>query len=196
MSFHSISKALVGLTFFACAFASATPFTIDVTGTQSLHSLGNGGNVVMEVNVGANALITTVNFDVNVTAFTPSWLSELSVAFTDSGFNVGVLFTPGFINENAGTASYAGTIDLVALGLSFNVGADGILRLEFYEKLDDSAASPDGIWNSGTLTFITDAIDVPPSGEVPEPTSGLLVGLGLGLIGYIARRRNATQKAA
>jgi hypothetical protein len=114
--------------------------------------------------------------------------------FGDTDQTTGVFFTPGFANANPGTGTDASSANLVDLGLDFQVGADGILRLEFFEDFDDASVSPDGVWNFGTITFTTDAVD-PPTGDVPEPASGLLMGAGLALIGYTARR-HAAKKAA
>jgi hypothetical protein len=155
-------------------------------------------NTVLTYNVGANSVITGISYNVNLTAFSPSWLAELALLFTGSDeFGEGVYFTPGFDDLNSGTGSYSDSADLVALGLSFAVGADGILRLEFAEDYDDFAGA-DGQWNFGTLTFEIDGY-VPPGdpgtpGEVPEPASALLMAAGLGMLGY-GRRRRATQAA-
>ena len=148
-----------------------------------------------ELNVGANATITSISYNVNITAFSPSYLSEMGLAFSDSGVNTGVLLIPGVDDVGPGTATYSDIVDLVAEGQSFSVNADGILRLEFYEDYLDFL-SPDGIWNFGTITFYTDALDEPPTGEVPEPASGLLIGAGLAMMGYSARRRRNAGKAA
>lgn len=193
MLFRSLSKALVGLSILACTSVFAAPLVVNVAGIESVGGYGDSGNTVLTYNVGANVTITGISYTVNVTAFTPSWLADLAVAFEDSAQSAGVFFTPGFADENPGTGTYADAADLTALGLSFQVGADGILRLEFFESFDDFAGA-DGIWNFGTLTFTTDAVDVPPTGDVPEPTSTLLMGAGLALIGYTARRRRNAAK--
>lgn len=196
MTLRSLNKLLVGLSLLACTSAFATPFTFNVAGTQSYAAFGSAANTVYEINVGANATITSVSFDVNVTAYNPSYLSELGLGFTNGGVTDGVLLTPGFGFDAPGTATFSDVIDLVAEGLSFSVDADGILRLEFFEDFNDSLVSPDGIWNSGTFTFFTDGVDVPPPSDVPEPATGLLMGAGLGLMGYTARRRRQRAKLA
>ena len=197
MSVRSFKQLLLGVSLLACTSAFATPFTFDVAGARSTGEFGNEGNSVYEINVGANATITSVSYDVNLTAFRPSFLSEMFLAFTNSSAMRGGNLNPGVGVNEEGTATFSGMDDLFADGLSFSVDADGILRLEFYDAFDDPSIAPDGFWNFGTITFNADIIDGPPMGDVPEPASGFLIGAGLALMGYTARRRrNAVKTAA
>lgn len=183
MTLSTLSKTLVSLSFLACTSLFAAPLVVDVTGIQSWGLQGNAGNTVLTYNVGAGATVTSIGFNVNLTAISPSWLSEISMKFTDSIGN-GVIFNPGG-SDVQGTASYSGYYALSDFNLVFQVGADGILRLEFYESFDDFAGV-DGSWNFGTLTFgITPAAVV----DVPEPGSGILLGAGLGVMACAVRRR-------
>jgi hypothetical protein len=196
MSLRSLKKLLIACSLFACTSAFAAPFTFNVGGVQSIGELGDPENQVYEINVGANATITSVSYTVNLTTIGFSYLSEFALAFTNGAFTDGVLLNPGIGDDGPGTGTYSELIDLVAEGLSFSVDADGILRLEFYEDFDDDAGA-DGIWNFGTITFNTDA-DVPtvPGTDVPEPATGMLMGAGLALMGYTARRRRNGANAA
>jgi hypothetical protein len=195
MSLRALSKMIAGLSLLACTSVFAAPLVVNVAGIESFGEYGDSGNTVLTYNVGANATITGISYTVNLTAFSPSYLSELALAFEDSSQADGVFFTPGFEDANPGTGTYTDSADLVNLGLQFQVGADGLLRLEFFEDFDDGAVSPDGIWNFGTITFFTDVVDPVDPGEVPEPATGMLMGAGLALMGYTARRRNRAKAA-
>ena len=185
MSFRSLNKLLVSLSFFASASLFAAPLTVDIAGVESIGEIGDPGNTVLTFNVGANATVTSVDYSFNLTAIDPSWLSEIGLSFTDSDGIEGVVFNPGVGDTIPGTATYSGSADLVDFGLAFKVGADGILRLEFYEDYDDFGG-PDGIWNFGSITF-----GIEPAAAVPEPSTALLLGAGIALIGYGRRRRGA-----
>ncbi|PZP36811.1 MAG: hypothetical protein DI603_00775 [Roseateles depolymerans] len=113
-------------------------------------------------------------------------MSDIAVQFSDSAAtqDTAISLAPSATNA-AGTASYAssGLVDLTAANLSFAVGSDGKLRLEFYETWDDIAGAQDGTWNSGTLTLSVTA--------VPEPATYGLMALGLLGVLLAARRRSA-----
>ena len=167
--------------------AMVTPFSVvfDVSRIFSNDGFGSPINEVYVLDVGAFSTITGVGYDVTIHASSPSWLLEATVDFTDSGNMGGVRLNVGFGEDMPGTASYSsgGIIDLVGLGLNFNVGADGLLRLEFSESFDDYADDWDALWQSGSLTF-----EVSP---IPEPSTYGLMALGLLGVAAAARRRKA-----
>ena len=182
------TTALVAFSALLPMAAQAAPVSFDVAGIQSLGSQGDSGNAVFNINVGAGAHITGFAYNVNITAYAPSWLSELAVQISDALVNVGLTAQPGEGNDVSGTGTYAASIDLLALGLDFNVASDGLLRVEFFDTFFDNAfAGADGIWNSGTLTFT-----VADVAAVPEPAGYALMGLALFALGATRVRRGRT----
>jgi len=190
MSLNVLKKALACSLFLASTSVFAAQLTVDINGIDSYGLLRSPENSVLNFDIGANSYITNVSYNVNVSAYSPSWLSELAFAFTNSKVTEGVLINPAFIYDVPGTATFFNTLDLVAEDLDFYVGADGILRLEFYEDFNDPRISPDGRWNFGTITF-----DYTPEAvsAVPEPATALLLGGGAMLMGFAGRRRRAAK---
>jgi hypothetical protein len=165
--------------------ARADELSVDVTGIDSYGRFGSSKNFVIEEQLAPGAEVTGVSWNVNLTAFSPSLLSNMQITFTDSLEAVGVILTPGVSDTTSGTASLSGSDDLVAQGLSFDVGSDGLLRIEFNESKAFKGLSPAGIWNSGTITFDVSAL------PVPEPTTYALMAFGLAAVGVAAKRRKA-----
>jgi len=195
MKSTKFTKLLAGLSFFACTSLSAAPLVVDVTGIQSFGKIDNPGNTVLTFDVGANSTVTSVALDVNITAFSPSFLSEIGVLVEASDQTGSFRIFPADETSSPGTGSYTDFSDLVELGLSFDVGSDGILRLEFFDDFDDFVGA-DGQWNFGTITFGIETVDVEEPGEVPEPSTTLLMGAGLAMLGYAGRRRRAPGRRA
>jgi len=176
---HLAAAAALGL---ASLTALAAPVAVDVSGAQSINLLGEAGNTVWLIDVGANALLTSLDWALDLNAFSPSLLAEMQVSFGDSSGLSLLTFTPGGADFNSGNGSYSGFIDLSAYGVS--VGADGLLRIEFSEAFKDLANGvAEGEWVSGNLTFGVSA------GALPEPASVALVLLGLGVVGAVRRSR-------
>ncbi len=191
MKLATFKKLLVSLSLLASSSLLAAPITVDVGGAQSAGFYGDADNTVILLDVGANSRVTSVSFDFTLTAYDPSWLTEMVLGFENSKQTDGVFFTPGLGELDSGTASYAGFADLIDLGLDFEVGVDGILRLEFFEVDWDDLPGADGQWDFGFITFNVE----PAAGEVPEPATGLLLGAGLALMGYAKRRRSGARAA-
>lgn len=167
----------------AAAVSQAATLTVNLNDVESRKGFGSSSNEVFSYFIGANAHVTGFAYDVTITAFDPSYLSEANVYYTDSAISDGVYTRPGFGVDDPGTQSFSVDNDLVDSGLDFNVGADGILRLEFAESYDDFDVDPDAVWN-GTLTITHDGVEA-----VPEPAS--MAALGLGGLALLRRRRKS-----
>jgi hypothetical protein len=168
---------------FAGFAAQATPVVVDVTGAQSINLLGETGNTVWLIDIGANTMLNSVSWAVTLEALSPSWLADMQVSFGDSSARNLVSFAPGSADAVSGTGSYSGLLDLSGLDLA--AGADGKLRLEFHEGFKDfNIGITEGNWISGQLSF-----DVSNAAAVPEPASAALALLGLGLVAGASRRR-------
>lgn len=180
--------------FIASSLPEAVPGSVvistvdfDVSGIFSYDEFGAPINEVYTIDIGAGSEVIGVGWDVTLFADSPSWLEEMFVSFTDTAITAGVDLSPGAGDDFSGLQSYSsgGIVDLVGLGLNFSVGADGLLRLEFWEDFVDFPGDWDGIWESGTLTFqyaSTEAV-------IPEPATWAMMIAGFGLVGFAARRR-------
>lgn len=167
--------------------ASAGPvslFELDVAGIFSNDEFGAAINEVRTLNIGAGSRLIGIGWDVTIMADSPSWLSEMAVGFGSTAAPFVVKLTVGVGDDEPGTKAYSsgGVVDLIGLGLDFAVDPDGLLRLEFHESFDDFAGDWDGQWLAGKLTMQVESM-------VPEPSTYLLMGLGLLGVGLTAARR-------
>jgi hypothetical protein len=173
------AAAVLGLASLACQAANVA---VDVSGASSVNLLGEAGNTVWQVDIGANMALTSLQWTLSLNAFSPSALSEMQVSFGNSSGTNLLTFTPGAADPISGNGSYSGTLDLTGYGVGS--GADGKLRIEFSEAYKDLATGvAEGRWVSGNLTFGVSA--------VPEPGGLLLAVLGLGVL--VPRLRRASR---
>lgn len=154
----------------------------------------NPANTVLNVNLGAGAVITGVGAAGSFTAISPSWLSEARVHFRGSvtAEEVRLSFSA---DNNPGTVNFDfPPIDLTGAGLpNIQTGGSGNLSLEFCETFDDPGT--DGTFGAGSILRIacfncTDPNAVQP---LPAPTLNFwgllaLIGLFAGVGGLMARR--------
>ena len=161
-------------------FGERSLLVINVQGTPSWDSLGSVNNFLASYNLGANAHITGIGWDVELqTTQSPSWLSELAVQFRATSGAGAVNLTPGIGDDFGGLEFYSsgGIVDLVGLGIDFNLDADGLLHTEYFENFDDFTNSQEGLWKGGFMTIEYTV--------VPAPSAMALLGLG----GLVATRR-------
>jgi len=178
---HLAAAAALALAGLATTPAHAATVVVDVAGARSTNLLGEAGNTVWLVDIGAGSVLTSLNWNVTLSAFAPSSLSEMQVSFGNSSGLELFTIAPGALDSVSGTGSYAGFLDLSPFGIS--AGADGVLRLEFSESFKDFAlGQAEGEWIGGSLRF-----DVSP---VPEPASAALALLGLAALTMRMRRRS------
>lgn len=183
---NAVTTAVLSFAMLASATpAQAATLTFDVTGIESIGALFASGNRVELFDIGADSHVTGISYDLTIEAFSPSWLSEISIAFADSDFLGGVLISPGTGDNVPGVESYSDTFHLVLEGLDFFVGSDGLLYVEFYEELDDPSVEPDGRYLSGTVRVEYEPVAAP----VPEPATWAMMIGGFGLVGGAMRRR-------
>lgn len=172
--------------------ATNTIINVDISGVESRFALSNPGNVVLNVDLaaalglasGSTVTMTSIGWNVNLTTFGGSWLSEARIYFDD---NVapdlsGLFLTPGVGNGFSGTNvnfASAGQIDLSDNAIPNIVLPNGILRLEFYESFVDDTLAADAIWESGFLSIGV--------AEIPAPGAAALLGVA-GLAGMRRRR--------
>ncbi|MFQ3664785.1 MAG: PEPxxWA-CTERM sorting domain-containing protein [Sphingomonadaceae bacterium] len=174
------------------AAAVVTIFEVDLI--DSNDGLGAPINEVRFVNIGANATVTGLGWDVLLYADPPSWFSEMVVALGSSSSFYQLFLTPGAGDNSPGFRFYSsgGILDLVGSGLDFSVDADGLLRLEFFESFVDYPNDWDGIWVEGTIAIQHTGNG---SGVIPEPGTWAMMIAGFGLVGNALRRRRTAATA-
>ncbi len=174
------------------AFAPANPgvlapammsdLVINAAGVASFDGAGAVGNTLLTFTLTPGALIDAISYNLALTTEGASWLSEANIAFLNSDGD-GVVLTAGFGFDEPGTGVYSDSALLSEFGLSFNVGADGLLFVEFYEDFDDVPNAIDANWTAGNVTL--GAV-----GPIPEPGTYAMMALGLlAVVGAAARRR-------
>lgn len=184
MSIRLAALAVASTLALAPVAVQAETVSVDVSGTLSFDGPGSPNNTVIDVNIGAGKKIIGFGWDVTLTAFDPSWISDMTIGIGPATGPSEVFLTPGFASSFPGTES----ISDVGLLADFNVPdilvPAGIARLEFFENFDDFADVADGEWE-GTVRLEVAVIPLPASGV-------LLLGSLLGA-GAIARRRQAAR---
>ncbi len=160
---------------------------INVAGIASFDGYGSAGNTVLSNVLPANAHIIGIGWVTTQTATAPSWLSEMVVSF-ESTSTFAVQLTPAVGDDFPGTSNYTsgGIVDLVGLALDFNLDADGLLKMQFFESFNDFANAVDGRWDAGTISIRYEFNGT----SVPEPATLALVVFALAGVAAGRRRRS------
>ncbi|MFN7175066.1 MAG: hypothetical protein ACK4MT_10265, partial [Thermaurantiacus tibetensis] len=100
-----------------------TVTNFNVAGIYSMELLGDPLNEVYTILLAPNASVIGIGWDVTLFADSPSWLSEMVVSFGGTSSVYDVFLTPGVLDNFPGLETYSsgGIVDLVGLGLNFNV---------------------------------------------------------------------------
>lgn len=113
---------------------------------------GDPNNRVRNLNIGAGNQLTGLAIDVRVQAIAPSWLDEARLMFSSTNPNAhAVQYTPGLGMEQPGTINHSsnGVFSFAGAGIQHVVaGADGILRVEWFETFNDPEVNPDSLWSN------------------------------------------------
>jgi hypothetical protein len=172
----SVAMAVAGV-----AGAAEQYQVVDVAGIASYDLQGAADNTVIELNLGALSRVTSIGWNVDISAYAPSWLADMEVHVTSTS-GEGVVFTPS-ATMAAGTEHQQGYSKLDDLGLAFRVDSDGKLHLEFSESFKDlNSGAADARWDAGSFT-------IGYVSAVPEPSLYAMMMLGLLTVGAVARRQ-------
>jgi len=172
--------------------AQASDVIIDVTDLTPVGDLGTPGNPSFLLPAIPGVLVDLISWDLTITVNSPSWATDAQAAFGPSSDPAYITFTPLFeYGSDSGTFSVADSVSLADLGIAFNLDADGLLNVEFYDFIDDVPGVPDSIWISGSLTFHDIGLDEPLP-EYPEPATWAMMIGGFALAGAAMRRRKAS----
>lgn len=146
--------------------STLTTAVFDVTGIQSFDVLAAPGNTVIEFDLiaalgaaqGATFEMTSIGWDVTITTFGSSVLSDASIYFDDNiaPDMAGLFLRPGIGVNTPGSQAFSsvGLVDLSDNSIENILLPNGVLRIEFFEQFSDIIGGADAVW-SGTITIGT-----------------------------------------
>lgn len=175
IAINDVSSAVTG--------TRANILVVDLSGIEVFGGSGTGSginnplNLVLNNVLSPNAQVIGIGWDLNFQAFSPSWRSEVTIAFEDSARSDGIFLTPSNEGSPGFHASSSPIVDLVGLGLDFPVLGDGILRIQAFDTFNDFGPNVrDAVFGQGSTVTVE---------WVPAPGAFALLGLG----GLAATRR-------
>ena len=182
-------RALLASGFVAgAAHAGITTLVLDtnIDGMVSTGAIGAAGNSVIELDLnallpgyatGVPHILTSLGWDVTIETAGASLLSQAAIYFDDnlSPDGLGVQLRPGFQHPTPGVMRFVsdGMLDLSDKAISNVVLPNGILRLEFFDTLDDDPGAVDAYWSGTVLTGLQGPIPPSPGGVAVFGVAGL-----------------------
>jgi len=165
---------------------------IDMTGIESWDLLDDADNIIVDVNIGQGNAVTGISWDVGIATVGMSWLSEATFLISNSSGSadpnaIGV--NPGAGEDASGDMQFSsgGVVDFATNGLpNIAAGADGIIRLQFFESFDDNLDAIDANWSNAVSPVVAAGLGItvgqvlPPVPQVP--TLSLFGMLALALV--------------
>jgi hypothetical protein len=162
---------------------------IDIAGWETHAGFGDALNSEVFLDIGVGSIVTGFEWvNLSFTTFNGSWLSEFTLSVNNSDASEYLDWRPstagnsGIYGPDSGSWGGAtGTAGPFGAGSAFVV-ADGTLWVTIYESFNDPGGIDARVGNGSTLRVFYTA--------VPEPTSGLLIGMALvGTVVSSRRRR-------
>lgn len=134
-------------------------------GTRNLNGYLGG-------NEGDPVIVHGFTWNAMVEAYAPSLIEHLGFAISDDAVSRLIGVRPAA--PGSGVYSFAGSVDFTDVGLADLLLPNGVLRIEFFDVIDDLPGA-DGRWMAGTGLFISfDVTLVPAPATLLAPCAGLL----------------------
>ena len=180
----------------AISLFSATTYAdianIDIDGVESWDGLDDVDNTILLVDLGLGnpATIDGIGWDLTLTTFGASYLSEAVISFGSSILPAQIDLTVGFDDFTPGSMSYSsgGIVNLFDNGIDDIVLPDGILYVQFYESFDDIDGEVDAFFEGMlTVSYTSDVVVE----DVSAPSMLAVFAMGLFGAGFARVRKAA-----
>ena len=181
----TLAQVICILTVSCCGASAGTISVLPSSPTVSV-----GGSPFVNVNVAGLTDLYAFQFDV---IFNPAILSVVSITEGSLFSSVGVFFSPGTIDNTAGTITFIG--DSLS-GPGPGVSLDGALAQILFNAIGPGSSSIDlsnvilldSNFNDITASAVSGSMNVT---STPEPSSAMLLSAGLALLALVGHRVRA-----
>lgn len=167
---------VVGALLLVAAPVGAQSFVVDLTAqhttgtncgggcTYSYDEEDHLGNDYLSIDIGADRWVVQIDWADVMGIYADAaytWGSEMYISMGSTS-SPAVYFNPFYLTSSTcpdtGCGPESGSVDLVDAGLAFQVDADGLLQIQFFESYDDISDTLDAVFTAGTVTFDTSDI--------------------------------------